>query len=69
MVNCINLSGAEQHDNPAILTLDEAERTHILKALEFTAWRIAGDQGAAQILGVPSTTLRSRMEKLRIKKT
>jgi transcriptional regulator with GAF, ATPase, and Fis domain len=52
----------------SIVILDEAERAHILKALEATSWRIAGDQGAAKILGVPSATLRSRMEKLGINK-
>lgn len=67
-VSCINLNGIEPSNGGSIATLDEAERVHILKALEATAWRIAGDQGAAQILGVPSTTLRSRMERLGIKK-
>jgi formate hydrogenlyase transcriptional activator len=70
IVNCVNLTGAVQDGGmEPILTLDEAERIHILKALEATSWRIAGDKGAAQILGVPSTTLRSRMEKLGVKKT
>jgi transcriptional regulator with GAF, ATPase, and Fis domain len=66
-VDCINLTSAESTVKP-IATLDEAERAHILMVLEATSWRIAGDQGAANILGVPSTTLRSRMEKLGITK-
>ncbi|MBS1212541.1 MAG: diguanylate cyclase [Proteobacteria bacterium] len=48
------------------LTLEELERRHILKVLEATYWRISGEKGAAVILGLPSTTLRSRMEKLGI---
>jgi formate hydrogenlyase transcriptional activator len=68
-VDCINLISPGDSTATPIATLDEAERAHILKALEATAWRIAGDQGAAKILGVPSTTLRSRMEKLGIRKT
>jgi transcriptional regulator with GAF, ATPase, and Fis domain len=67
-VKCIDLSGGDQTSAAAIVTLEEAERSHILKALEATSWRIAGEGGAAQILGVPSTTLRSKMDKLRIKK-
>ncbi|WP_415878853.1 sigma 54-interacting transcriptional regulator [Methylomonas sp. TEB] len=68
-VDCVNVMGGGGAPNAApIVTLDEAERAHILKALEATSWRIAGNQGAAKILGVPSTTLRSRMEKLGISK-
>ncbi|WNB74867.1 sigma-54-dependent Fis family transcriptional regulator [Methylomonas koyamae] len=68
-VECVHAtaSAGAQAAGP-ILTLDEAERQHILKALEATSWRIAGNQGAAKILGVPSTTLRSRMERLDISK-
>jgi PAS domain S-box-containing protein len=68
-VNCVNIFSADAPASTAIATLEEAERAHILKALEATAWRIAGDQGAAKILAIPSTTLRSRMEKLRIQKS
>jgi len=68
-VDFINLIGSGSPTVSPIVTLDEAERAHILKALEATSWRIAGDQGAAKILGVPSTTLRSRMEKLGINKS
>ncbi len=51
-----------------LATLEEVERAHILKVLEATAWRISGGRGAAQLLGLPPTTLRSRMEKLGITK-
>ncbi len=49
-----------------VQTLDEAERIHILKALESTGWRVSGPQGAAEILGLKPTTLESRMKKLGI---
>lgn len=50
----------------AILTLEENERRHIIKALETTAWRVSGEKGAAKILGVNAKTLESRMKKLNI---
>ncbi len=44
----------------------EVERRHILRMLERTGWRVRGPQGAAEILGLKSTTLESRMKKLGI---
>ncbi|HWP90604.1 MAG TPA: sigma 54-interacting transcriptional regulator [Thermodesulfobacteriota bacterium] len=49
-------------------TLEEVERTHIIRALEQTNWVIHGKQGAATILGINPNTLRSRMQKLGIKR-
>ena len=43
-----------------------AERSHILAALQECDWKVAGPQGAAVRLGMPRTTLQSRMKKLRI---
>src|SRR5712671_561882 len=45
-------------------TLDEAERDHILRALERCGWRIRGANAAAEQLGVKPTTLESRIKKL-----
>jgi transcriptional regulator with GAF, ATPase, and Fis domain len=45
-------------------TLEDAERRHIEQTLARTGGRIYGDGGAAQLLAVPPSTLRSRMEKL-----
>jgi PAS domain S-box-containing protein len=50
-------------------TLEEVEREHILKVLEACDWKISGDDGAASILNLHPNTLRSRMEKLDIKKS
>ncbi|WP_404340384.1 sigma-54 interaction domain-containing protein [Pseudoalteromonas mariniglutinosa] len=54
--------------NPT-LTLDEAQRQHIISVLTLCNWKIAGDQGAANKLGLPESTLRSKMRKLAIKRT
>ena len=50
-----------------ILTLAEAEREHISEVLQMTDGLIAGKGGAAEVLGLPASTLRSRMKKLGIK--
>jgi formate hydrogenlyase transcriptional activator len=52
----------------AISTLDEAERDHILRALEATGWRIEGPKGAAAVLKLHPSTLRFRMKKLGLTK-
>jgi len=46
--------------------LDEVERIHILKILEQCNWRIHGKSGAAELLDINPSTLRSRMKKLDI---
>ncbi len=51
-----------------IKTLQEVEKEHILKVIKKCNGRISGPQGAAVLLGLPSTTLTSRMRKLGIKK-
>jgi formate hydrogenlyase transcriptional activator len=48
-------------------TLAEAERDHISEVLQKTKGLIAGKGGAAEVLGVPASTLRNRMKKLGIK--
>ena len=42
------------------------ERDHILAVLNETDWKISGKTGAASKLGVPPSTLRSKMKKLSI---
>jgi transcriptional regulator of acetoin/glycerol metabolism len=49
-----------------LATLEEVERAHIVKALQFTRWRVSGTKGAAEILGMNPYTLVSRMKKLEI---
>jgi formate hydrogenlyase transcriptional activator len=55
-----------QHD--AIVTLEESERIHIRQALAATGGRVHGADGAAALLGINPSTLRSRMKKLGITK-
>ena len=42
------------------------ERTHIIGVLDQTNWKISGADGAASILGIPESTLRSKMKRLGI---
>ncbi len=51
-----------------IADLKLVEREHIISVLEETAWRISGPNGAATRLGLPPSTLRSKMKKLDIVK-
>ncbi len=48
------------------VTLEDAEREHILTVLRDTEWVIGGPRGAAARLGMKRTTLNSRMQKLGI---
>jgi transcriptional regulator with GAF, ATPase, and Fis domain len=52
----------------AVDTLENMERSHILRALAESRWVIHGQNGAAEILGMNPSTLRSRMNKLGIKR-
>ena len=54
------------HDG--LVKLEELERRHIITVLQSTGWRVRGDNGAAQILGVKPTTLESKMQRLGIKR-
>jgi formate hydrogenlyase transcriptional activator len=57
-----------QNEEVVIKTIDENERDHILKILKHCKGRISGSGGAAEILGLPTSTLNSRIKKLGIKK-
>ena len=47
-------------------TLEDAQRDHIVEALRKTNWVVGGAGGAAHRLGVPRTTLISKMSRLGI---
>jgi formate hydrogenlyase transcriptional activator len=49
-----------------LVTLEAAEREHILRALQEAQWVIGGESGAAARLGMKRTTLQSKMQKLSI---
>jgi transcriptional regulator with GAF, ATPase, and Fis domain len=44
--------------------LQQIERNNLLLALELTGWRVSGDAGAAQLLGINPSTLASRIKAL-----
>jgi formate hydrogenlyase transcriptional activator len=48
------------------MTLADAEREHILRALETAGWHVKGPEGAAAVLGLNPGTLYGRMKKLGI---
>jgi formate hydrogenlyase transcriptional activator len=49
--------------------LEEVERRHIVAVLKQSGWRIEGPTGAARLLNVNPSTLRSRMKKLGIQRS
>ncbi len=56
----------ENDNSNPLSTLEDVERQHIIKSLEMTHWRISGKDGAADLLGINASTLRSRIKKLEI---
>ena len=62
------LKPAEDKAPAAPSTLQEAERRHIASVLAQTNWMIEEDRGAARILNLNPSTLRSRMQRLGIKR-
>ena len=67
--NSENRTG-ENHRAPKVAggksgaALEDFERQHIEAVLNQTNWRIEGERGAARILNLSPSTLRSRMQKL-----
>jgi transcriptional regulator with GAF, ATPase, and Fis domain len=51
-----------------VAQLRELERRNILAALEKCAWKVAGDQGAARLLGLKPSTLAYQMKTLGIER-
>jgi formate hydrogenlyase transcriptional activator len=51
------------------LTLEEIDRTHIVEVLQRTGWKIDGTDGAARLLKLHPSTLRSRIKKLGIQRS
>jgi transcriptional regulator with GAF, ATPase, and Fis domain len=62
----ITLAGEAPAEAPAGSTLEDVERSHILRVLGQTDWVIDGPSGAAKILDLHPNTLRSRMKRLGI---
>lgn len=51
-----------------VCTIDDNERVHIMETLKYCQGRVGGYSGAAELLGVPPSTLFSKMKKLGIKR-
>ena len=58
---------APKRTNRPVLTLDTVTAQHIEHVLSLTSGKIHGEDGAAKMLGINPNTLRSRMDKLKIK--
>jgi formate hydrogenlyase transcriptional activator len=61
-----SLNSAAEAESLGAITLEDAERDHIIKTLEQTRWVVAGPNGAAARLGIKRSTLYFRMHKLGI---
>jgi transcriptional regulator with GAF, ATPase, and Fis domain len=60
---------AEQLANGTrIKTIEENERDHIINVLRQCKGRVAGFTGAAKSLGIPASTLASKLKRLGIQK-
>jgi formate hydrogenlyase transcriptional activator len=64
-----SLKSAATTDTQEPVTLEEAEREHIVKILEQTRWVVSGPNGAAARLGIKRSTLYFRMQKLGISRS
>lgn len=60
----VNGTGTKQQ----IKTIEENERDHIFAVLQLCKGRVSGPHGAAKLLGVPATTLNSKIKKLGLNK-
>jgi formate hydrogenlyase transcriptional activator len=74
-ITSIPLPSPKQHETNQVSqehfflkTIDENERDHILNMLKYCNGRIAGESGAAQRLGVPTSTLSSKIKRLGIRR-
>jgi len=64
----LNLNSRSQANNgSSSASLEDVEKNHIAEVLKQTGGKIAGKDGAANILGLPVSTLRHRMKKLGLK--
>jgi len=63
----VHLPKCASSETEAAGNLIDLERKHILAVLQNTGWRIAGQNGAAEVLGLKRTTLQAKMKKLDIR--
>ena len=65
-LNIVEEFNQDPIDSESITTLEENEKSYIIKVLDKTNGRIEGKSGAAELLGINPSTLRSRIKKLGI---
>ena len=58
----------DSNEDYILKTIEDNERDHILSTLKFCRGRVDGPGGAANILGVPPSTLHSKIKRLGIKR-
>jgi formate hydrogenlyase transcriptional activator len=63
-----NLSFLSSPGDPMAKTFDDNERDHIIAVLRKCSGKVSGPGGAAASLGIPASTLNSKIHKLGIKK-
>lgn len=66
VLNFNHKSSTIKNKTSTVETLEQIEKKHIIKVLEHCNWRIGGEKGAALLLALPDSTLRSKMKKLKI---
>jgi len=65
----VNLPRRTSSETDASGNLNDMERMHLVAVLEKTGWRISGQGGAAEVLGLKRTTLQAKMKKLGIQRS
>ena len=65
-LSCCAIVSSPAAEPVSIRTLVDAERAHITAVLRETDWLVGGPRGAAAQLGIPRTTLITRMQRLGI---
>jgi len=73
LISDTNISGEKESTASIhkILTAEELqqkERSNMIRALKATHWTVAGEDGAANLLGIPPSTFTSRMKALGIER-
>lgn len=66
-INGMEPSSSRYAGKGSVVTLDEYNANYIRTVIEYTNGRISGKNGAAALLGIPPTTLWSKMRKLNIR--
>jgi transcriptional regulator with GAF, ATPase, and Fis domain len=64
----LKFDGLLSSSDASLKSLEEVERGHIVEVLESTDWKLEGRDGAAAVLGLKPSTLRSRMQKLDLRR-